>query len=181
MLGFRPRLLLGLIASLMVVAAFGAHAGVCADPALRDQAAFARHVTPVANKTVKRPAAYVWSATRIKSDLRLRGGVPSEEDRRTLLGMVKAHFPDLVVEDRLKIVEGGPPKEQWLGAVSFGLQQLAHLKRGSVRLQNAGLRVSGEASSAKDYVEIKQTDRESSPERSVRSSTAVGCTRHVRR
>ena len=156
MLGFRPRLLLGLVASLVVIAAFGAHAGFCPDPALQDQAAAARHVTLTANKTEARPAAYVWSATRVESGLRLRGGVPSEEDRLTLLGMVKAHFPDLAVEDELKIAEGGPPKEQWLGAVSFGLQQLAHLKRGSVRLFNAGLRVSGEARSAEDYVEIKK-------------------------
>jgi hypothetical protein len=86
----------------------------------------------------------------------LRGAVPSEEDRSTLLGMIKAHFPDLAVEDRLKIVEGGPPREQWLGAVSFGLQQLAHLKRGSVRLVGVGMRVSGEASSATDYIEVKK-------------------------
>ena len=60
--------------------------------------------------------AYVWSASRSGSMLRLRGLVPSEEDRRTVLGMVKAHFADLEVEDRLKIAEGGPPREQWLGA-----------------------------------------------------------------
>jgi hypothetical protein len=48
--------------------------------------------------------------------------------------MVKAHFPDLDVQDKLKIVAGGPPQDQWLGAVSFGLKQLSHLKRGSVRL-----------------------------------------------
>ena len=50
--------------------------------------------------------AYVWSASRTGSMLRLRGLVPSEEDRRTVLGMVKAHFADLEVEDRLKIAEG---------------------------------------------------------------------------
>ena len=102
------------------------------------------------------PLAYVWSATRIESVIRLRGSVPSEEDRRTVLGMVKAHFPDLEVEDRLKIVAGAPPKEQWLGAVSFGLKQLAHLKRGSARLLNVGLKVDGEARSAADYAEVKK-------------------------
>jgi OOP family OmpA-OmpF porin len=99
---------------------------------------------------------YVWSATRIESGIRLRGSVPSDEDRRTLLGMVKAHFPDLEVEDRLKVAEGAPPQDQWLGAVSFGLKQLAHLKRGSVRLLNVALKVEGEARSAADYVEVKR-------------------------
>jgi hypothetical protein len=100
--------------------------------------------------------AYVWSASRSGSMLRLRGLVPSEEDRRTVLGMVKAHFADLEVEDRLKIAEGSPPREQWLGAVSFGLKQLSHLKQGSARLLNEELKVDGEARSAADYAEVKK-------------------------
>ena len=88
--------------------------------------------------------------------LRLRGFVPSEEDRKTLLGIVKAHFADLEVEDRLKVAEGGAPREQWLGAVSFGLKQLSHLKQGSARLLNAGLKVDGEARSASDYAEVEK-------------------------
>jgi hypothetical protein len=99
---------------------------------------------------------YVWLASRGESSLQLRGAVPSKEDRRTLLGMVKAHFPDLQVEDRMKVVKGGPPKEEWLGAVSFGLQQLSHLKRGSVRLSGAALRVVGDASTPDDYSEVKK-------------------------
>jgi len=100
--------------------------------------------------------AYVWSASRSGSMLRLRGLVPSEDDRRTVLGMVKAHFADLEVEDRLKVAEGGPPREQWLGAVSFGLKQLSHLKQGSARLLNDGLKVDGEARSAPDFAEVKK-------------------------
>jgi len=101
-------------------------------------------------------SAYIWSATRSGSTLRLRGQVPSEEDRRTVLGMVKAHFADLEVEDRLKVAEGGPPREQWLGAVSFGLKQLSHLKKGSARLLDAGIKVDGEARSGPDYAEVKK-------------------------
>ena len=73
-----------------------------------------------------------------------------------MLGMVKAHFPDLEVEDRLKVAIGAPPKEQWLGAVSFGLKQLAYLKRGSARLLNVGLKVDGEARTAADYADAKK-------------------------
>ena len=107
-------------------------------------------------KSDAQPVAYVWSATRIESVIRLRGSVPSEEDRRTVLGMVKAHFPDLEVEDRLKVATGAPAKEQWLGAVSFGLKQLAYLKRGSARLLNVGLKVDGEARTAADYADAKK-------------------------
>jgi hypothetical protein len=108
------------------------------------------------DKSADKRGAYIWSASRVGSTLKLRGLVPSEEDRRTVLGMAKAHFADLAIEDRLKIGEGGPPKEQWLGAVSFGLKQLSHLKQGSARLLNAGLKVEGEARSGDDYVEVKK-------------------------
>ncbi len=155
--GFRPRPLLGLVASLAMVVAFAAHAGSDPDAAAPAEAA-ASKAAP-ADKSDDRQtdqADYVWSVQRGEGGLKLRGSVPSEEDRKTLLGMVKAHFPDLQVEDKLKITKGGPPKEQWLGAVSFGLQQLSHLKRGSVRLTNVTMRVAGDASSPDDYNEIKK-------------------------
>ncbi|MBE3109395.1 MAG: hypothetical protein IMZ46_02610, partial [Acidobacteria bacterium] len=100
--------------------------------------------------------AYIWSATREDSRIKLRGLVPSDDDRRTVLGMVKANFPDLEVEDRLKVAAGAPAKEQWLGAMSFGLKQLSHMKKGSARLLNVGLKLDGEARSANDYAEIKK-------------------------
>jgi OOP family OmpA-OmpF porin len=159
---FRPRLLLVcLIASLTLLLAFGMRSGFTTEFGLRDVQAWLApsldtdEVTPVAD-TAERPAAFGWSATRIDAGLRLRGSVPSEEDRRTVLGMVKAHFPDLAVEDRLKIAAGSPPQEQWLGAVSFALKQLSHLKRGSARLLNIDLKLDGEARSATEYIEVKK-------------------------
>jgi hypothetical protein len=146
--------LLGLVAPLAVVVAVAAHADPDPDAAAQTDAA-ARQIIQTADKSNDK-TDYAWMASRGKSSLRLRGSVPSEEDRRTLLGMVKAHFPDLQVEDRLKVVKGGPPKDQWLGAVSFGLQQLSHLNRGSVRLYNAALVVTGDAGTPEDYSEIKK-------------------------
>jgi hypothetical protein len=102
------------------------------------------------------PPAYVWSARRKDSLLMLRGFVPSEEDRRTVLGMVKAHFAELEVEDRLKVADGGPPREQWLGAVSFGLKQLSRLKEGAARLSDGGLKIEGEARSSDDFAELRK-------------------------
>jgi hypothetical protein len=153
LLGFRPRPLLGLVASLAMVVTFAAHAS--SDTAAQTDAA-AKQASQTAKNGNGQQTKYVWSASRGESSLRLRGSVPSEEDRRTLLGMVKAHFPNIQLEDKLKVAKGGPPKEQWLGAVSFGLQQLSHLKRGSVRLSNATLRVVGDASTPDDYAEIKK-------------------------
>ena len=141
---FRPRLLLCLVA-ILALAALGIGA------------AFSVDVGRAADKSGLDSRGYVWSATRIESGIRLRGSVPTDEDRRTVLGMVKAHFPDLQVEDRLKVADAGaPPQDQWLGAVSFGLKQLSHLKRGSARLYDVALKVDGEARSAADYVEVKK-------------------------
>ena len=146
---FRPRLLaLRLAAALALLLGLGAALGFAAATANK-----LKETAPKAGA----PAGYVWSATRLGSGLRLRGSVPSDEVRRTLLGMVRAHFPDLAVVDRLKIsAAGAPPQEQWLGAMSFGLKQLARLKRGSVRLLNVGMKLDGEARSAADYVELKK-------------------------
>ncbi len=162
---FRPRVLLiygvGVLA-LTLVAVLGARAGRSVDGAsgaARAAPAMLAEMAPSTNQeSDARPqqTPYVWSASRIGSTLRLRGFVPSEEDHRTVLGMVKAHFADLEVEDRLKIAEGGPPREQWLGAVSFGLKQLSHLKQGSTRLLNAGLKVEGEARNGANYDEVKK-------------------------
>src|SRR5262249_24917326 len=122
MLERRPRpwvlcvvVLAAVAAGIGVRAGFGPQPGLTTAEARLVGAAVADAVKVVETNEVL-PSDYVWSATRIGSGLRLRGEVPSEEDRRTVLGMVKAHFPDLEVEDRLKIEAGGPPKEQWLGA-----------------------------------------------------------------
>lgn len=160
MSGFRPRrLLLCLVAVSALIGALGVRAGSAESELRAARAAFdlsSPAMLLVADKQDRVAGAYTWSATRIESSIRLRGSVPTGEDRRTVLGMVKAHFPDLDVEDRLKIVEGGPPQDQWLGAVSFGLKQLSHLKRGSVRLLDVTLKVDGEARSATDYIVVKK-------------------------
>lgn len=154
-----PALIVGLVVAVLAGGAYAARAAFCVDPGLRSAASDVRLVERAAAQEAsdanERPV-YVWLATRNESGLKMRGAVPSEEDRQTMLGMVKAHFPDLAVEEKLKVVEGGPPREQWLGAVSFGLKQLSHLKHGAVRLANANLKVAGVASSPKDYAEIKK-------------------------
>src|SRR6516164_5896860 len=142
---------LGAVLSLTLIAALGMLARTYANEALDASAVAASGSASQDTNALPATTGYVWSASRSGSMLRLRGLAPSEEDRRTVLGMVKAHFADLEVEDRLTIAEGGPPREQWLGAVSFGLKQLSHLKQGSARLLNTGLKVDGEARSASDF------------------------------
>jgi hypothetical protein len=156
---FRPRIkVVGLTVAVVLVGGLALRSDLRAAPGLGAAQAELTLSKPEPVLVADKPAsrAYVWSATRIESSIRLRGSVPSDEVRRTVLGMVKAHFPDLTVEDRLKVTNGTLPQDQWLGAVSFGLRQLSHLKRGSARLLDIALRVDGEAQSAADYAEVKK-------------------------
>ncbi len=97
-----------------------------------------------------------WSANRNGPKITLRGAAPSEEDRQTTLGMVKAHFPDLTIEDKLAIAPNDQPREQWLAAVSYGLQRLSQMSRGKVRLEDGTLTVSGQAVNAEEYGNLKK-------------------------
>jgi osmotically-inducible protein OsmY len=158
------RLGLCLVCLLALIVTLGAHAGFTPNPGFAAMQAWlapydatgSLKINAAAEKDDTQPRGYTWSATRMDSVIRLRGSVPSEEDRGTVLGMVKAHFPDLEVDDRMKVAPGAPLKEQWLGAVSFGLKQLAHLKRGSARLLNVGLKIEGEARNSADYADAKK-------------------------
>jgi hypothetical protein len=151
---------LGLVAVVLASGAYAAQAAFGIDPGMEETVRTADVVQRVGTKGAsadqKSRPIYVWAAIRNNSGVKLRGAIPSEEDRQTMLGMAKAHFPNLSIEQNLKIVEGGPPRDEWLGAVSFALKQLSHLKRGAVRLSNANLKVTGEATSAEDYTEVKR-------------------------
>lgn len=91
-----------------------------------------------------------WSANREDSRIKLRGCIASDEERRTVLGIVKAHFPDLEIDDRMS-QRALRREEKWLGAVGFALKQLNHLKWGAVRLDDLRLSIGGEARSVADH------------------------------
>lgn len=118
----------------------------------------AKEPAPKADGAAAKPETSdgVWSANRNNSKITLRGAVPSEEDRQTALGMVKARFPDLTIEDKVEVAPTDQPREQWLAAVSFGLQQLTHMSRGKVLLDAGVLTVVGQAAGAEEYGKIKK-------------------------
>jgi OmpA-OmpF porin, OOP family len=99
---------------------------------------------------------YVWSASlRAGNRLRITGHVPSDQRRREIIGVARATFPGREVDDRMKLARGAPEQGQWLGGISFGLNQLARLKTGGrVELDGAALAVEGEAEDAGAYKSI---------------------------
>jgi outer membrane protein OmpA-like peptidoglycan-associated protein/osmotically-inducible protein OsmY len=98
---------------------------------------------------------FLWSAIRRDGRIRLDGLVPSDKARRDVLGMIKASFPTLEVDDGMKLARGAPPLDVWLGGVGFGLKQLALLKQGRVDMENTSLAVSGDALDAASYRRVR--------------------------
>ncbi|MET0195163.1 MAG: OmpA family protein [Hyphomicrobiaceae bacterium] len=111
--------------------------------ALRKQ----RGIRVVDNKAalVEKAETYVWSASRRNQRIRLSGFVPTAAMRRDILGVAKASFPGFDIVDRMALARGVPAADIWLGGISFGLTQLAGMRRGEVRLDNLTLSIVGEA------------------------------------
>jgi len=98
---------------------------------------------------------YAWSANKKEKRIQLRGYMPTENDRRTITGFVKAAFPDYELDDKMVAAGGSPPKEVWLSSVSFALVQLAQLRTGSVRLDGTAMSLNGEAGTTATYRTLK--------------------------
>ncbi len=98
---------------------------------------------------------YTWTANRKGDSARIKGHVPSDALRQTILGIAKATMPDMAIDDRMVLAAGTPPREQWLGAVSFALNQLAQLTKGSVRLSDLQFVIVGEAKSLGAYEAVE--------------------------
>jgi len=94
---------------------------------------------------------YTWWANRKEGRIRIKGYVPDGRDRHTILGIVKALMPELVIDDRMKRAGGAPPREMWVGSISFALNLLAQLKEGTASLTDSKLSLTGEASSVEAY------------------------------
>lgn len=98
---------------------------------------------------------YTWWITLKGDRVKIKGHIPSKTDKRTILGMVKANLPELKIDDRMKEAGGAPERQVWLGAISFALQQVGHLKSGTARLDDTKFSLVGEARSAATYRELK--------------------------
>ena len=108
------------------------------------------HVTLLASAS-----PYTWWANRKEGRIRIKGYVADGRDRHTILGIVKAMMPELEIDDRMKRAAGAPPREVWVGAISFALNLLANLKEGTASLVDSNLSLTGEASTAATYSELR--------------------------
>src|SRR5215475_1700207 len=102
-----------------------------------------------------RAETYWWAASRRNNRIRLTGLAPSISARQAILGVTKATFPGFEVVDSTTLARGVSSTDVWLAGVSFGLKQLASIKRGHVRMQDLEFAVAGEAEDIAGYRAIK--------------------------
>ncbi len=101
------------------------------------------------------PETYTWWARKEDEKVKVGGHVPTKDDKRAILGFVKAAMPELKISDRLVLAGGSPPRQVWLGSVSFALLQLGQLKTGTIQLSGTDLVISGEAKTTATYRDVK--------------------------
>lgn len=104
---------------------------------------------------IERADAYTWAASHENRQLVLKGLVPNENTRASIIGVARQTFPGVNVVDEMRLARGVPSADTWLTGVGFALKQLHGLKAGDVRLDGLGLSVSGEAASQGDYSQVK--------------------------
>ena len=101
------------------------------------------------------PGSYIWWAVKKGQRVKIRGHTPTRNDRRAILGFVKAAMPDLEIDEKMVLAGGSPPPQIWLGSVSFALLQLGHLNSGTIRLSGTNLRIAGQAKTTEAYRTVK--------------------------
>lgn len=102
-------------------------------------------------ETAGRAESLAWSASLRDSSLKIYGFVPDDDARMAILGVAKAAFPQIEIDDRMKLAPSPGARDRWLGTAGFAMKVLANLRRGTVEYNGSELSVSGEAESFASY------------------------------
>jgi outer membrane protein OmpA-like peptidoglycan-associated protein len=97
------------------------------------------------NLVVGEPVSpYAWEAVRQGDSVVLRGYAPTARIKREIVEQAARLFRGEVT-DEMQLAPGAPETELWAGIAIDGLQQLARLNRGQVRLVDGQFVLMGEA------------------------------------
>jgi hypothetical protein len=95
--------------------------------------------------------------------IKLKGNLSSEEDYKTLIGLVKANFPAIDLTDRLKVDEAAPDSDVKVGGLSFALKLLGYVETGQASVDDNGVSLEGAASTAVVLTEVKKLIENNKP------------------
>jgi OmpA-OmpF porin, OOP family len=107
------------------------------------------------SELIEKADAYAWWADHDGRRVVVKGLVPNDNTRQSILGVARQTFPGMTVVDEMRLARGVPSPDTWLTGIDFGLKQLRALKSGEVRLDGLGLSLSGEAASQAQYAAVK--------------------------
>ncbi len=105
--------------------------------------------------TEARPVTYSVRINRDLDRIKLKGNMASEEDYKTLIGLVKASFPSASVYDRVKVVKSSSGHNVKIGGLSFALKLLGYVERGKAQIDDNGVSLEGAASTAVVLTDVK--------------------------
>lgn len=95
------------------------------------------------------PVTYCLRISKDGERIKLKGVMSSQEDYKTVMGLMKASFPAVDLTDRLKVKESAQDANNVkMGGLSFALKLLGYLESGQALVDNNGLSLEGSASTA---------------------------------
>ena len=103
---------------------------------------------------VPRVSPHIWVAEKSKDGIELSGFVPGEDARNTILRRVNAGQLGRQINDRMNLGQGKIKPKSWERIAGFGLEQLARMETGIVRLSDGDMWISGTAGTIEDYEKL---------------------------
>jgi hypothetical protein len=125
------------------------------------------------SEATAQPKPFFSRLSREDGSITLRGDVPSDEDKKTIQGVIAATLPGLTFVDKARINENVPDRDVWLAGMNFALRQLAKLEKGRATLQNNEITLEGSARTEQDFKLMQQKLREEIPNGIVLAKSAL--------
>lgn len=110
------------------------------------------------------PVTYSVRITKGPDRIKLKGNISSEEDYKTLIGMVKANFPSMSLSDRVTIEPNAPVPDVKIGGLSFALKVLGYVENGHAIFDDNGLLLEGSVDTAVVLDQVQQFVEKEKPE-----------------
>ncbi|MEJ2227957.1 MAG: hypothetical protein P8Y67_06925 [Alphaproteobacteria bacterium] len=95
--------------------------------------------------------------------IKLKGNLPTEEDHKTVLGLVKAAFPTTDLSDRIKLEEKTDKTTLKVGGITFALKALTHMETGMALVDDDSVSLEGKVETAAAHDEVRKFIRSSQP------------------
>lgn len=138
----------------------GANIEARAEPAASAQSAMIPQDDIVVQDEGDGPSQPVTYSLRIHKEfdrIKLKGSMSSEEDYKTLIGLVKASFPSATINNRVKVMKSAANRDVKIGGLSFALKLLGYVETGNASVDDNGVSIEGSASTAVILNEVKKT------------------------